>query len=196
MPEEAEVRARHMKSLLAAVDALAARGQAIRARIRPEELEIVAQASGADWLPLGCNVSLTRAVHAEIGQRAFEAFFREHTLRSFEGPLLGPLVKALVRMVGVDPASWAGWLPRAWGFIFRGCGTWAVEQTGKGRVRAWLERSPPICVLDEVWIPSVAACLGALVDVNHAVGGVEVISIDRASGVAVFEMRWRVPKDH
>jgi hypothetical protein len=195
MPEDAEVRARHMKSLYAAVDGMPGGGAAVRARVPPEDIEAVAQASGADWIPLSIDLNLTHAIHDHLGRAGFDAFFREHTLRSFSGPLLGPLATALFRMIGSDPAALAGWLPRGWGFIFRGCGRWVVEQTSKGRVQAWLDRSPAICIEDPVWIPSVAASLGAIVDRSQVPGGVHVMSIDRASGSAVFEIRWDAPPE-
>jgi len=183
-----------MKSLVASVDALpAAQAAQVRARVPSELLAAVAAGHGGDWLPMEANLALTRALHAALGREAFRTFFRDHTLRSFRGPLFGPLFGALVRIVGTSPAGWASWVPRAWRLLFADCGTWAVEDRGPGSVKLWFEQAPAACLEDEVWLDSVAASLAALADVNRVLGDAELVSVDGAGSLAVFELRWTPP---
>jgi hypothetical protein len=180
-----------MKSLLASVDALPASQAAdVLARVPPALLAAVASGHGGDWLPVEGNLALTRAIHDALGPAAFRAFFRQHTLGSFRGPLLGPVVAALVGALGGNPAAWASWVPRVWRLLFGACGTWAVEERGPGTVKLWFEQAPAACIEDEVWLDSVAASVAALADVNRVKGDVEVLSVDRTASLAVFELRW------
>jgi len=191
MPAAPQVRVRHMKALLASVDALpAAQAGSVRDRLPAPLLAAVARGRGGDWLPMEGNLALTRAIHDVLGRAAFRDFFRRHTLGSFRGPLLGPVVGALVGALGGSPAAWASWVPRGWRLLFGECGTWAVEERGPVSVKLWFEQAPAACIEDEVWLDSVAASLAALADVNRVKGDVEILSVDRAASLAVFELRW------
>jgi hypothetical protein len=180
-----------MKALLASVDALPAdQAAAIRDRLPAGLPAEVALGRGGDWLPMSGNLALTRAIHGALGPAAFRDFFRQHTLASFRGPLLGPVVAALVGALGGNPAAWASWVPRVWRLLFGECGTWAVEERGPGSVKLWYEQAPAACIEDEVWLDSVAASVAALADVNQVRGEVVLLSVDRAASLAVFELHW------
>lgn len=180
-----------MKALLASVDGLdPGQASAIRRRLPAVLLEEVARRDGADWLPMAGNLELTRAIHDVLGPEAFRAFFRRHTLDSLRGPLFGQVFAALVGVLGGSPATWATWIPRAWGILFGGCGTWAVEERGPATARLWYEDAPEACIGDRVWLDSVGASMAALADVNRVAGDVELLSVDRAAALAIFELRW------
>ncbi len=188
MAGEPAVRARHLKALLSFADRqpgeVAAR---VRQRMGPEALRRIADASGIEWLPFELDLDLTRHVHAVLGPDEFVRFFRQQTLAAFEGPLLKTLVDTAVRMFGLDPMSWARWVPMGWSLLFRNCGAWTSETAVPGTVVLRLSGAPAAAAGDPVWPDSVAASLSALVDMARARGRVEAA---RGPGAIVFTMTW------
>ncbi len=185
-----EVKARHMKSLLAALDRHP-EAAAVRRRLDPRLLAAVEESSGLEWQPLQWNLELTRAVREELGGEGTHAFFRHALLEAFGGPLLGFLVDCAVRVFGIDPASWARWVPRGWALVFRDCGTWSVAESAPGRVAFHFDGVPAACAADRIWLQSVASSLGAIVDLARARGGVELGAVDQAAGRATYVMTWK-----
>lgn len=183
-----KVKSRHMKALLASVDRRP-EAPAVRARLDEGVVRAIEDSRGVEWQPLEWNLGLTRAVRAELGAAATHTFFREMLLESFRGPLLGLLVDSAVRVFGIDPASWARWVPRGWALVFQDCGRWSVDAQNR-RVTFRCEDLPGDCVEDDVWVRSVASSLGALVDLARARGGVELLEMDRAARRATFLMEW------
>src|SRR5512145_1370651 len=100
------VRARHMKSLLEAIELLPP-GEAERVRVLvPDPLvRSVADATSIDWLPLEANLVVTRAVHGGLGDARFYRFFRDQLVEAFSGPLLRVIVEAALRVFRVDATS-------------------------------------------------------------------------------------------
>lgn len=184
------VKSRHMKALLASIDGRP-QGPAVRGRLEPSVLSAIEESRGVEWLPLQWNLDLTRAIAAELGPEGTHAFFRDQLLESFRGPLLGLLVDSAVRVFGIDPASWARWVPRGWGLVFRDCGLWTVEADRVGR-RVVLRCAdlPEACAGDAVWLRSVASSFSAMVDFARARGGVALGAVDRAARAATFVMTW------
>src|SRR5512136_1883823 len=120
------VRGRHLKALVAALERWPG-GPRSLALLPPETLPLIGGAGGLDWLPLAEDLRLTRAVYDGLGVAGADHFFRAYTLDSFEGPLLRTLVATGVRIFGLDPASFARWVPRGWNVIYRDAGVWRVE---------------------------------------------------------------------
>ncbi len=190
MPGEPSVRARHLKSLLAFADAWPGGiGPAVRARVRPADLQAVAAASGIDWIPLRIDLDLTRGIHDAMPRPEFLRFFRKQSLQAFEGPLLKTLVDTAQRMFGIEAASWARWVPKGWSLLFRDCGVWTSEVTGPKRIDLRLASLPTACASDPIWIASVGASLSALVDLAKLDGAVEPVATEPTA--VRFEMTWR-----
>ncbi len=191
MAVEPAVRARHMKSIVATIERLPPReGDAVRNALGLPTLRTIADASGMDWLPLSVNLEATHAIHAGLGPEGFRALFHDMQLESFRGPLLKYVVDTAIQLFGLDPASWARWIPRGWGLVFRDCGAWRVERAEPGRARLSVEGLPPACSGDPVWLASVAAALSALIDLARTRGTFELLEVDGAAGRATYEMRW------
>lgn len=180
-----------MKSL---VEALEAReGGARPLALLPEEaLRSVSAASGLDWLPVAINLQVTQAIYDGLGGAEADRFFRAHTVASLDGPILQTLVTTAVRMFGLDPVSFARWVPRAWHMLFRGVGEWQVEELQPEATSAvlTLARLPRACAEHATWIRSVSHSLGALYDLAQVQGIVEVPLLAQDATQVAFRLRW------
>jgi hypothetical protein len=183
------VRGRHLKMLLASVERHAL-GATVVARLDPGLLQGIKGSSGLDWLPMAQDLALTRAIYDGLGQVGGDRFFRDHTLGAFEGPVLQTMVLTAVRLFGLEPGSWARWVPKGWQLLFRGCGEWAVTDARAGQVTLTLSSMPSACAVDEIWIRSVAHSLGALLDLAKVRGVVELVPRVAGTSQAAFQLRW------
>ena len=187
------VRARHLKTNLEALDRLPER-EAVRCLLAEQLLRGIAQAHGFDWLPIAWDVAIVRAVHAALGPEAQDAFARSLLLESFDGPLLGSLVRTAVNLFGLDADRWVRWIPKGWALVFRDCGSWTIEAARVGEIRLRLDGLPRVCLEDLLWPRSVASSLSAL-QVRVGVPGETVLeAADVARRVATFMVRWEPPQ--
>jgi hypothetical protein len=186
------VRARHMKNLLASIERLPPdESERVKALVPEELVRTVADATSVDWLPLEVNLSVTRALHAGLGQARFYRFFRDQLTEAFSGPLLRVIVEAALRVFRVDATSFTSWVGRGWGLIFRECGAWTVEGAGPGMARLRIEELPDACVEDEVWLRSVAHSLDAFWVLARTQGECALLARDPARRTASYELRWK-----
>ena len=183
------VRARHLKSLLATIDRLAADSQ-VRAGIDRAVSTAVDGACGVDWMPFELDLAITRALYTAMPATGADAFFRAHTRDSFNGPLLHGIVDAGIRLFGLNPGSWARWVPKGWSLVFRNVGEWSVSASRLGEARLALLNLPPVAVGDPDWVRSVASSLEALSDLAKRSGEVEIVAVDLAARRAEFALRW------
>ena len=183
------VRGRHLKLLLASVERHAL-GAAALSKVSPGTLHTIGESSGLDWLPLEPDLDLTRAIYGALGPVAADRLFRDHTLASFDGPVLQTMVRTAVRLFGLDPASWARWVPKGWSLLFRGCGEWTVGDARAGQVTLTLAAMPPICASDALWVRSVGHSLGALLDLARVRGVVEVAPRAEGASEVAYRLRW------
>jgi hypothetical protein len=183
------VRARHLKSVLAAMDRLRER-DAVRARLPASMPERVEAAHGSDWLPIEHDLAFARALHAVLGKRELDVFNRRMLVASFQGPLLRTLVQTAVELLGVDPGAWARWIPKGWRLVFRDCGTWTIDRIGPREVVLRLSDLPAVCAEDPVWPGSVGSSLSSILDLADARGDLALDSVDAAARTATYTMRW------
>ncbi len=184
------MRARHLKTTLAAVDRCRAR-DAIRAALPAGLAATIEAANGFDWLPAANDVALVNVIHGALGDAEHDAFSRGVIRDAFEGPLLGPLIAIALRLFPGGLMAWAHWIPRAWALVFRECGEWKVEAVGPGAVDLELGWLPHICVQDAVWPGSVASSTSALLDLARVRGTLRLTGLDRATRTASYQMRWQ-----
>lgn len=185
------VRARHLKTTLAAADRSAAR-EDIRAALPSGLAAIIEAANGFDWLPAANDVALVRSIHGALGDAEHDAFSRSVILDAFEGPLLGPLIATALRLFPGGLMAWAHWIPRAWALVFRECGEWGVQGVGPGEVDLQLRWMPPICAEDRVWPISVASSISALLVLARVRGTLRFAGLDHGTRTASYLMRWEV----
>jgi hypothetical protein len=184
------VRGRHMKSLVEALEAWEGGARPL-ALLPADVLAAIADASGLDWLPLSLDLQVTQAVYDGLGTAEADRFFREHMAGAFDGPILQTLVATAVRLFGLDPASFARWVPRAWQLIFREVGQWRVEGLAPGATSATLTlaRLPAECADHLIWHRSVSRSMSALFDLARVSGTVEAAPPARGGEVR-FALRW------
>ncbi len=181
-----------MKSLLESIERLPPEESArVRAQIPEPLARSVAEATSIDWLPLETNLVVTRALHAGLGDARFYRFWRDQLVEAFSGPLLRVIVEAALRVFRVDAMSFASWLGRGWGLLFRDCGAWTVERAGPGMARLRIDALPAACLADEIWLRSVAHSLDAFWVLARTQGECIYTGRDPARGLATYELRWR-----
>src|SRR5512144_349215 len=131
MPQSAACRARHLKDLLASVDRLAPTVAArVRSRLSGDDLRVIEEASGVEWLPAGMCLRTVRAVYDVLGVEEFERFGRAHFTALYRG-VFRAFARGASTIFGFDPASWMRLIPEWWNSTYRNCGTWEV---GRGEV--------------------------------------------------------------
>jgi hypothetical protein len=192
--ERPVVRGRHMKALVAALETWEG-GARPPALLPAEALRTISSAGGLDWLPVALNLQVTQAIYDGLGPLGADRFFRAQSLESFDGPILQTMVTTAVRMFGLDPASFARWVPRAWHMIFRGVGEWTVGELRPGAtaVVLTLAHLPSECADHPVWLRSVSRSLSALFDLARVPGSAELPPRARGGHEAQFELRWSAP---
>jgi len=180
-----------MKSLVAALEGWEGGARPL-ALLPAEVLATIGRAGGLDWLPIALNLQVTQAVYDGLGSTAADRFFRAHTQASFEGPILQTMVSTAVRMFGLDPVSFARWVPRAWHMIFRELGTWSVPETAPGATSLVLTLSdlPGECADHQVWHRSVARSIAALFDLAKVTGVVDLLPRAQGGRAVQYSLRW------
>jgi len=153
-------------------------------------LEQIESSASSDWLPFALDLDLTHAVFRALGVAGAHRFFQEHQLASFQGPLFKALVDSATALFGLDPGSWARWIPRGWGIVFRQCGEWTIDRSDRGAVDLSLVAPPPGCLDDEVWLRSVASSFSAFLVVARREGEFALDHVDRSREAACYTLRW------
>lgn len=191
-PPEPLIRARQLLSILEHVDKLAGEApRAVRGEVAPELLARIEASAGSDWVPFAWDVELTHAVARALGPDGTHRFFQEQQLAAWQGPLLKALVDSATALFGLDPGSWARWIPRGWNVVFRNAGRWEVERSGPGEVDLALVDPPAGALDDEVWLRSLASSFSSFHLVAKTEGEFTLDRVDRARGAACFRLRWR-----
>ena len=195
MARDPAVRARHMKALLASVDRLPApRPGTVRAALGAAAVREVEESVGVEWLPLGPNLALSRVLDQVLVASEFDRFHRQYFGEALRGPLFRAVLDGAMGVYGPDLGAWMRFLPTGWSVAFRDCGEWSAEPRARGDVELFLRELPAECVAERAWPSSVAACLGALVDLAGAEGAVELTGVDSRLREARFRLRWSAPR--
>jgi len=192
MPTGPLTRARHLRSIMDHVARLPEpQRSAVRDAFGPASIELIESSASSDWLPFAVDLDLTHAIGRVLGPAGQHRFFQEHQLASFQGPLFRALVDSATAIFGLDPGSWARWIPRGWGIVFRDCGQWVVDRAGRGAVDLALLAPPPGCLDDDLWLQSLASSFSAFNLLARTEGEFTLTGVDRARDAACFALRWR-----
>jgi len=196
MPVEPLVKARHMQSLFAKIERLPqVAKRAIQERTGDLAIRQVSEAATSDWLPLSLNLTVTRELHEVLGTEGAHRFFHDHQLEAFGSATFRMLVEGATTLFGLDPGSWARWVPRGWGLVFKNCGEWSVELLAPGSVDLALVRPPACCLADAVWLHSLAWSLSAILDLARVEGKFTFERVDEERPSALYALRWRPSND-
>jgi hypothetical protein len=192
MPTGPLVRSRHLRSIVEQVRALPERPcAAILAALGRDALEQVESSASSDWMPFELDLALTHAIAGVLGPKGTHDFFQRQQLASFQGPLFKALVDSATTIFGLDPGSWARWIPRGWGIVLRDCGQWVIDRAEKAAVDLALVAPPAGTLDDEVWLRSLASSFSAFLVVARCEGEFALDRVDRARGAACYRLRWQ-----
>src|SRR5512146_1079459 len=184
-------RARHLRSILEHVARLPGPSRdAVLAAAGPRCLAAVEESASSDWLPFELDLELTHAIGRVLGPEGQHRFFQEQQLESFQSPLFRVLVDSATGLFGLDPGSWARWIPRGWGVVFRDCGQWVIDRADESVVHAALIEPPRGCLEDDVWLRSVASSFSAFLVIARVQGEFGLVRVDPARDAALYRMRW------
>lgn len=136
-----EVRAAHLKDDLWAVGELGPAATRVRARLRPETVAAVEQASRIEYLPVALNVEMAEAVFSEAGEAGARAWGTASLLHSLDG-FFKPLFVGLTRAIAPSPGLLFKVFPQGWAATYRGCGQVTVSHPGPGLTRILLRELP------------------------------------------------------
>ncbi len=183
------MRASYIKDNL---DAVRAFGPELEARLRRDIADTVAEiehASRVDWLPIGVDVVLTRAVRRLTGTNGVRDWSRRSFLSAVEGPMLRPIVRAVVSLFGLTPATVLRRAPMGWQQIYQGCGLLVCEPLTPDRMRMRVEGARGPFLDDQDYIEGTCGTFEGAVDLGGARGTVDAY-VDAPARRVEFDVRW------
>jgi hypothetical protein len=182
------VRARHLKKTLTAAGQIGPEALAhFQAALDREVLQAITDGVGVEWLPVLANVQLCDAAKALLGASEAHQFWRAVASGLAASPLLKTLVDGAVALFGLDPGSYARWLPRAWELVYRDAGRMTVRKLEEQRVCVRIDGLP---YADHVaWRAALASGFSVLFDLAMARGEVEA-RYDPGTAAVEFILTW------
>jgi len=140
---EPEIRASLLKLYLARLDV---RGKeeaaAARAALGADAVRRIERTRGNEWLPMAWEVSMLRAVHGMRGDEGVRELGRELGRAAIEDALLGPLVKAMLGMLGRRPDVLLQLSLAGWGTATRNAGRGSIIERTDGLARLAIDALP------------------------------------------------------
>ena len=123
-----QVRAAHLKALVAALEALgAARAAGARAAVPPWIMRRIDAATRLEWLPADYLVSVCEAVE-RCGAEALRAWGAASLEVIFRAPLVRAAYELAMAFGRHRPAVMLSYLARAWPLLYQGCGDLVVVE--------------------------------------------------------------------
>jgi hypothetical protein len=181
-----------VRSSLETVDRIdAGLGARVRARLAPETVRTLEEASSVSYVPVSLDVEVTECLFAEAGaERACEVM-RENLSLTFESPLLAALVSGALRLLGRSPARVLGWSAKFWSQLYRDAGTLSYfpETTSSGRLE--LRDLPECLVASRNYLIGMAAALGAAFELLGVEGDAQLGRVDAAARRADIQLSWK-----
>ncbi|HEY3818254.1 MAG TPA: hypothetical protein VGL81_13835 [Polyangiaceae bacterium] len=188
-------RARHLQEWLANV---AREDDPWRARFfaaLPTDMRQTIEAtSKVEWLPARMHVVLAEILGEAFGPARAHAYYRRAFAASLRGPVLGPLLRTGIRILGVTPASMIRWAGHGWNSSFRNCGSVSGELLGPAHGRLLYSGLPAVCTTSDAWLDSAQGSAYGALDAMGATGVVRLDKSERGQGRIVLEVEWIEPK--
>ena len=178
-----------MKTFLQTVERLESHARReVLDRFGNHSVLVVETAGPTAWLPAQLNVDLTHAVVDVLGPSESELFFRNMLSVVYDTSLFSGFVRGVVRLMGRDPGAYLKWIAKGYGLAFKDAGTWLVAERGDGHAVLELADLPPPFEGDEVWLSTVAASMGSLLDLAQKRGDSWLELLE--DGRARIMLRW------
>jgi hypothetical protein len=164
--------------------------------ISPAMRETIESASRVAWLPVSYHVTLADVLQEAFGAVRAHTYYRHAFAASLAGPVLGPLVRTGMRVLGISVPSFVRWAARGWEAAFHNAGGLAGEVLGPDRARLTYYGLPAICTASEGWMLSSQGSAYGVYDVVGVDGIVRLDLSKRSAGEMVLHLEWskRVPQ--
>jgi hypothetical protein len=185
------MRAAHLKSRVALLSELPpGPRQQVFAGLGPTTIAQIEGAARTAWLPVELDLDITESLARVLGIPATRAASKQGLLRTVEGPLLKPMIQAMIGVLGLTPASWLQWYPRLWPTIYRASGVLVVRHVPPDAVSLHVSGMPRPLASSRAYIEGLAGAFEAAFDVCRVAGNV-VGRVDSADpSTAHFDARW------
>jgi hypothetical protein len=184
------VRGSHLKDDLKSLDALGAPTAArIRARLRPDTIRSIEQASGTRFLPLALNIEMAEAVFAEAGEEGVRRWGTASLVASLDG-FFKPLLIGLTRLVAPSPSLLYKTMPQGWTTTYQGCGELYVSQVAPGVTRI-VGRGLPPQMQSQAFRLAVCGTLAAAFEIARYQGAVGLEPLAEGPGDVSWLAEWR-----
>jgi len=164
----------------------------IRAKISLDVLEKVANSVSVAWLPVECDVDITRAVVDVLGVEGNRRWSRDALLRSAHGPLLKPILEGAIALFGLTPHGLYRVTPRGFAMIYRNIGEVRYEVVGDQHARIVHEAIPPSLLEVPWYLEGIAGAFEA----GYAFLGLEGevrFELDAGLRTAHYDIHWVAP---
>jgi hypothetical protein len=192
MARQPRIFAAFVRSSLDTVDRVdAALGARVRARLRPETVHALDEASAVSFVPVELDLDVTESLFAEAGTPRACEVMRENLSLTFESPLLSALVSGGLRLLGRSPARLLGWSSKFWTQLYRDAGTldFVVDGTHAGRLV--FRDLPPCIAASKPYLLGMAAALGASFEMMDVEGEATLGAVDAAACSAEICVAWK-----
>lgn len=183
------MRGSHIRANLQEIDALGAVAAEVRRRIPAAILAEVDASTSVAWLPVECDLAITRAVVDVVGVPGVRAWSRNALVRSAEGPLLRPLIQGARALFGLSPHGIYKVAPRGFAAIYRDAGSLRYTSSGPNAAKLVHTDVPEQLLAVPWYLEGIAGAFEAAYEMFHLEGRVDMdIGSD---GTVVYLATWR-----
>jgi hypothetical protein len=188
---ESQVRARHMQVWLDNM------GQAedpwrknFFAALPGEVKREIEAAARLDWLPAAYHALFADLVAAAFGPVRSHEYYRRAIARELRSPFWEGVVRAGVRLLGLNPGTFLRWAAKGWESSFRNCGALHGELVAPLRGRLLYEGLPPVLAASEACLDSAQGSVYGVFDLCGVSGVARLDKRGRNEGRLVVELEW------
>jgi len=165
-------------------------GREVRERLKRDTLRAIDSASPLALVSVDLDVELTECFFAVAGWERAQAALRENVRRSFDQPLLRPLLDGARAIFGGSLMKSLSWAPRVWNLIYRDAGEMAVRERGPGRLCLEVTDIPLAIGASRNYLAGSAATFAGFFDLAGVEGKVDLEGPDLATRSAAFFLSW------
>ena len=191
MPTDPLVRARFCQEWLTFAETQEEpwRGRFL-AGIPPALRETIESASRVAWIPMAVHVKLADILQESFGPVRAHVYYRHAFAASLSGPILGPLLRAGTRVLGLSVPAFVRWASRGWDASFRNAGELVGDLLAPDRAMLTYRGLPAICTASDGWMLSAQGSAYGVYDVVGVEGVVRVDLSGRSEGRMVVNLEW------
>ena len=194
-PPGALMRASH---ILQNLDSLKILGDDVEAKVLalmgPELEQQIRGEIKTNWLPLEFDVRINDALDVVIGSEGIREHACHALTKSFEGPLLRPVLDGGLRIFGIHPQRMFTLLPRGFTLVYRNCGALRAVATSDSSLQVIHDDAPMEMIESRPYLLGMAGAFLAIFRITRVNGDVEVGTVDAKNRKIVYDVRWSMTK--